>query len=79
MKFFNDWALILTYAGRQLQAEQVYRRAIDAGGTSPNENTLPPVLLYNYASVMRDLGRVPEAKEYADRAAARARVPAMPF
>ena len=31
VKLFNDWALILTYAGRQLQAEQVYRRAIDAG------------------------------------------------
>jgi tetratricopeptide (TPR) repeat protein len=73
VKLFNDWALILTYAGRQLQAEKVYRRAIDAGRTSPNENTLPPVLLYNYAGVLRDLGRLREAKDYADKASAKAR------
>ena len=71
VKLFNDWALILTYAGRQLQAEQVYRRAIDAGRTSPTEETLPPVLLYNYAAVLRDLGRFREAKEYAHKASAK--------
>jgi tetratricopeptide (TPR) repeat protein len=73
VKLFNDWALILTYAGRQLQAEQVYRRAIDAGRTSLAEDTLPPVLSYNYATVLRDLGRFREAKEYARKASARAR------
>ena len=73
VKLFNDWALILTYAGRPLQAERVYRRAIDAGRTSPNEDTLPPVLLYNYAGVLRDLGRFREAEDYADIASARAR------
>ena len=73
VKLFNDWALILTYVGRQLQAEQVYRRAIDAGRTSPTEDTLPPVLLYNYATVLRDLGRFREAKENARKASARAR------
>jgi eukaryotic-like serine/threonine-protein kinase len=73
VKLFNDWALILTYAGRPLQAEQVYRRAIDAGRTRPTEGTLSPILLYNYGGVLRDLGRFREAKEYSDRAAARAR------
>ena len=72
VKLFNDWALILTYAGRPLQAEQVYRRAINAGRTGPTEDTLPPVLLYNYAAVLRDLGRLREAKEYAHKASARA-------
>jgi len=44
-----------------------------AGRTSPNEDTLPPVLLYNYAGVLRDLGRFREAEDYADIASARAR------
>jgi tetratricopeptide (TPR) repeat protein len=73
VKLFNDWALILTYAGRPLQAERIYRRAIDAGRTRPTEGTLSPVLLYNYGGVLRDLGRFREAKEYSDRASARAR------
>jgi len=72
VKLFNDWALILTYAGRPLQAEQVYRRAIEAGRTGLTEDTLPPVLLYNYAAVLRDLGRLREAKEYAHKASAKA-------
>jgi len=74
VKLFNDWALILTFIGRQRQAEQVYRRAIDAGRAGSKENILPPVLLYNYSVVLRDLGRASEAKEYADRASAGARV-----
>ena len=73
VKLFNDWALILTFAGRQLQAEQVYRRAIEAGRSSPTQNTLPPVLLYNYSGVLHDLGRFREAKEYADQASTKAR------
>jgi serine/threonine-protein kinase len=73
VKLFNDWALILTFAGKELQAEQVYRRAIDAGRTLPAENTVPPVLLYNYGGVLRDLGRLREAKEYSDKASAIAR------
>ena len=72
VKLFNDWALILTYAGREIQAEKVYRRAIDAAGTSSAGDTVPAVLLYNYAGVLRELGRFREATEYADRAYARA-------
>ena len=73
VKLFNDWGLFLTYAGKQVQAEQVYRRAVEAGGTSPSQDSLPPVFLYNYAAVLRDLHRNSEAREYADRASARAR------
>jgi len=68
VKLFNDWALILTFAGRQMQAESVYRHAIDAGQAGSKETILPPVLLYNYAGVLRDLGRVHEAREYWERA-----------
>ena len=73
VQLFNDWALILTYAGRQLQAEQVYVRAMEASKTSANEDSVPAVLLYNYSNVLRDLGRFQEAKNYAERAAAKAR------
>jgi len=72
LKLFNDWAIVLTYAGRQVQAEKVYRRAIDAGRAGSTENTLPPILLHNYAGVLHDLGRLREAREYAERASARA-------
>jgi serine/threonine protein kinase/tetratricopeptide (TPR) repeat protein len=69
---FNDWALTLTFAGRERQAEAVYRRAIEASRTIPAANALPPVLLYNYGGVLRALGRLREAKEYSDRASAEA-------
>ena len=65
---FNDWALTLTYDGRQLDAERVYRRAMDISRTDQTETTVPPVLLYNYASVLRELGRSTEAGFYLDLA-----------
>jgi eukaryotic-like serine/threonine-protein kinase len=74
VKLYNDWALIQTYAGRQLQAERTYRRAIDISRTDDTVDSVSPVLLYNYAAVLRDLGRNAEAAGYAERAAARARV-----
>jgi serine/threonine-protein kinase len=73
VKLYNDWALVLTSAGRQLQAERTYRRAMDIRGSDETVDSVPPVLLYNYAAVLRDLGRTEEAAGYADRAAARAR------
>ncbi len=73
VKLYNDWALILTYAGRQLQAERKYRRAIDISRTDENVDSASPVLLYNYAAVLRDLGRTAEGTDYAERAAAKAR------
>ena len=72
VKLFNDWALILTYAGRQLEAEKIYRRAIDIGRTDETEDAVLPVLLYNYSGVLRDLGRFSEAADYAERASVKA-------
>jgi tetratricopeptide (TPR) repeat protein len=72
VKLFNDWALILTYAGRQLEAEKIYRRAIDIGRTDETEDAVLPVLLYNYSGVLRELGRFTEAADYAQRASAKA-------
>lgn len=68
VKLFNDWALTLSYAGRQLEAEKTYRRAIDISRANQTEDAVSPVLLYNYAGVLRELGRFSEAADYAERA-----------
>ena len=73
VKLYNDWALSLSYAGRQLQAERTYRRAIDISRTDETFDSVSPALLYNYATVLRDLDRTAEAADYAERAAAKAR------
>jgi tetratricopeptide (TPR) repeat protein len=73
VKLFNDWALILGYAGRQLEAEKTYRHAIDISRANQTEDAVSPVLLYNYAGVLRELGRFSEAADYAERATERAR------
>jgi eukaryotic-like serine/threonine-protein kinase len=68
VKLFNDWALELTYAGQQLEAEKAYRRAIEISRTNQTDTAVLPVLLYNYSGVLRELGRFPEAATYADLA-----------
>jgi tetratricopeptide (TPR) repeat protein len=73
VKLYNDWALTLSYAGRPLEAERQYRRAIDINKANQAEDDVLPGVLYNYSVVLRDLDRLPEAADYAERAAARAR------
>jgi len=68
VKLFNDWALALTYAGQQLEAEKAYHKAIEISRTNQTDNTVLPVLLYNYSGVLRELGRLQEAANYADLA-----------
>jgi eukaryotic-like serine/threonine-protein kinase len=72
VKLYNDWALTLSYAGRQLEAEKTYRHAIDISRANQTEDAVSPVLLYNYAGVLRELGRFSEASDYAERASLRA-------
>jgi len=68
VQLFNDWALTLKYEGRPLDAERVYHRAIEISKTDQTEETVLPTLVYNYAAVLRDLGRLDEASDYAQRA-----------
>jgi serine/threonine-protein kinase len=72
VKLFNDWALILSYNGRQLEAERLYSRAIEISRSDQTENAVPAVLLYNYASVLRELGQPTEAERYVDMASLKA-------
>jgi len=69
---YNDWALALDRLGRPLDAEKLYRRAIDISRAGPTEEAVSPMILKNYASTLRQLGRLNEAADYAERAYAKA-------
>ena len=70
---FNDWALTLTYDGRELEAEKTYRHAIEISRTDQTDSTVPAALLYNYAAVQRELGHADEASSYLASAVKKAR------
>jgi serine/threonine-protein kinase len=65
---FNDWAAALDRLGRPLEAEKLYRRAIDISRAGPTEEAVSPMLLNNYSNTLRQLGRLDEAADYAERA-----------
>ena len=69
---FNNWALTLDGLGRSLEAEIVFRRAIDISRDDRAEEAVSPMLLNNYARILFHLGRLEEADDYAGRAYARA-------
>ena len=69
---FNNWALALEQTGRPLEAERLFRRAIDISRVDQSEQGISPMLLNNYASALEDLARFDEAAGYAERAYARA-------
>jgi len=64
---FNNWALALNQLGRPLEAERIYRRAIEINRADQTEEGVSPMLLINYARTLDDLGRVDEAVGYAER------------
>jgi serine/threonine-protein kinase len=69
---FNNWALELDQLGRPIDAEKMYRHAIDISSASQSEDTVSPMVLNNYAKSLRELGRLKEAEDYAERAYAKA-------
>jgi eukaryotic-like serine/threonine-protein kinase len=64
---FNNWALTLDQLGRSLEAEKIYRRAIDVSRADQTEQAVSPMLLINYAGVLRSLNRLDDAADYAER------------
>ncbi len=68
VKLFNDWGLMLSDAGRPLEAEKAFRRAIDISRNNQTVDAVLPALLHNYSGTLRELGRVQEAADYAERA-----------
>lgn len=69
---FNNWALTLNGLGQPLKAERIYRRAIAISEDNQGEESVSPMLLINYSRALRDLGRLKEAKDYAERGSAKA-------
>jgi len=73
ISLFNNWALELEQVGRPLDAERLYRRAIEISKAGHTEESVSPIVLSNYARSLRELHRFEEAADYSDRAVARAR------
>ena len=71
MVIFSDWANALDRVGHPLQAEKLFRRAIDISRAGQSEESVPPMLLTNYARTLRQLHRFDEATDYAERAYAK--------
>jgi eukaryotic-like serine/threonine-protein kinase len=69
---FNNWALVVNNLGRPLEAEQLYRRAIAITSADGTEQSVSPMLLNNLARTLRELSRLSEAADYAERAYAKA-------
>src|SRR5260370_6755626 len=55
-----------------LEAERIYRRAIDISRADNSVERVQPRELNNYAAVLRELSRLPEAADFAERAYAKA-------
>jgi tetratricopeptide (TPR) repeat protein len=63
---YNNWAIELVQVGRPLEAERLYRRAIDITKVSESENDVSPIVLHNFAISLRELGRIQEAADNED-------------
>ncbi|HTF38859.1 MAG TPA: tetratricopeptide repeat protein, partial [Blastocatellia bacterium] len=64
---YNNWALALNASGRPLEAEKLFRRAIEISRADQAEQGVSPMLLTNYARTLHELGRSGEAAGYAER------------
>jgi serine/threonine protein kinase/tetratricopeptide (TPR) repeat protein len=69
---FNNWALTLDLSGRPLEAQGIYRRAIEISRADESEGGVSPMLLLNYGRTLREVGRIAEAAAYVERAYAEA-------
>ena len=68
----HDWGLETTMAGRPIEGERIYRRALEITGPKLTDDAAAAALLNDYAGALRELGRMQEAGEYAERAYAKA-------
>jgi eukaryotic-like serine/threonine-protein kinase len=64
VKLFDDWALTLSYDGRELEAQRTYRRALDISRNDETNSAVAPDLLFNYAALLQGLGQTTEAARY---------------
>jgi serine/threonine-protein kinase len=69
---YNNWAMALFQAGRPLDAEPIFRRAIEISRADNTDEAVSPMLLLNYGRTLRELGRLDQAADDAERAFAMA-------
>jgi eukaryotic-like serine/threonine-protein kinase len=69
---FSNWGLELDQVGRPLEAENIYRRVIEINRDNQTEDAVFPTVLINYARILRELNRLDEASDYAERGYAKA-------
>jgi serine/threonine-protein kinase len=69
---YNNWAMALFQIGRPLEAEPIFRRAIEISRADNSDQAVSPMLLLNYGRTLRDLGHLDQASDYAERAFAKA-------
>jgi eukaryotic-like serine/threonine-protein kinase len=67
-RLYNNWALALFQIGRPLEAEPLFRRDIDISRADSTEAAVSPMTLLNYGRTLRELGRLTQAADYAERA-----------
>ena len=65
---YSNWALELDQVGRPLEAEKIYRRAIDISRDGSTEEAVSPMMQINFARVQRQLDHLARASDYAERA-----------
>src|SRR5262249_49029028 len=65
---FTGLALELDQMGRPLEADKIYRRVISINRDNQTEDAVFPTVLDDYAKVLRQLNRLDEASDYAERA-----------
>lgn len=68
---YNNWAMALLQVGRPLEAERVFRRALEVSRSDNTDAAVSATLLLNYGRTLRELGRLTEATDYAERAYAK--------
>jgi tetratricopeptide (TPR) repeat protein len=66
--WLNNWGVALAQMGRPLEAEKLLRQSMEIHRADASDAALSPMLMTNYAQQLLDLGRLPEAQDYADRA-----------
>ena len=72
VKLFDDWALTLSWDGRELEAQRLYRRALNISRDDETNNAVAPDLLLNYAGLLQELGHKTEAARYFNQASKKA-------
>jgi serine/threonine protein kinase len=65
---YNNWGLELDQIGRPLEAEKAYRHVLDISRDAGGVDSVSPLVLINYARILRELDRFEQADAMAEHA-----------